>query len=150
MSFVELRPTPPEDLPWIVALENDPEAARFITAESLGEHQRLSTSRDAFHLSIWRDGTAVGYLLLVLDGDGHSVELRRIVVARRGQGIGQAALRAAEHWIVARLGRGRVWLDVFLANERGRHVYGKLGYREFKREMHARGMQLFLDKELPA
>jgi RimJ/RimL family protein N-acetyltransferase len=36
-----------------------------------------------------------------------------------------------ENYCHERLGRSRIWLGVFDFNQRGQHIYEKLGYRRF-------------------
>ena len=40
----------------------------------------------------------------------------------------------------------RFWLSVFDFNERGQHIYRKLGYQEFKRCKRGKHQQLFFEK----
>ena len=88
--------------------------------------------------------------ILALDSDLTSVEFRRIVVAAKGAGIGQAAIAAMEAYCVEALRRQRIWLDVFASNPRGLHIYQKLGYRRFDSgELDGRKL-LYLQKTIGA
>ena len=70
------------------------------------------------------------------------------MVGAKGAGTGQGAIRAMEAYCSNQLRRERIWLDVFASNSRGRHVYRKLGYREFKRgELRGKAL-LFMEKQL--
>jgi GNAT superfamily N-acetyltransferase len=103
---------------------------------------------DVIYLSLERAGELDGFILLVLDPDGESVELRRIAVVRKDGGTGQAALAAAERHCAGGLGRRRIWLDVARQNARAKHVYGKLGYVPFEAPPGAEPDLEFLEKRI--
>ena len=71
----------------------------------------------------------IGFIILVLEPDGQSVEFRRIVVSERDKGYGRRAVALVDEICGEELGRKRVWLDVFEFNQRGRHLYESNGYR---------------------
>jgi diamine N-acetyltransferase len=58
------------------------------------------------------------------------VELRRIVIARPGHGLGRAALTLVLDHAFGELRAHRVWLDVKRDNARARHLYAALGFVE--------------------
>lgn len=93
----------------------------------------LADPRACYQTIRLADGTIGGFIILRLDDDGESIELRRIVVARPGQGIGRRALGLVERVCRERFGCRRIWLDVFAHNERARHVYRSRGYRHVGR-----------------
>ena len=86
--------------------------------------------------------------MLALDPDNTSVEFRRIVIAQKGMGLGQAAIHAMEGYCRERLGRSRIWLDVFDFNQRGQHIYEKLGYRRFAKSELENNVLFFYNKSL--
>ncbi len=130
-SSIVLERASTEDAAVFAGLEQDRDVRPFIVAYDGARHLETMAAPDAIYLRILdRDGLA-GFMILVLDGDGESVECRRIVVARRGRGIGQEAIAQMERYAAEVLNRSRVWLDVFEENERARHLYEKLGYSRF-------------------
>lgn len=142
--MIELNYAGIEQLPLFHALEQDADTSPYILPTTLEQHRQALDREDVIYLSINHDGALGGYLILALDSDGRSVELRRIVIANRRQGIGQAAMRALETWCLDKLQRGRIWLDVFDFNSRGRHVYSKLGYEQFgQRDYQGKTLLLF-------
>ena len=129
--MIYLREMRADELEALGAMDRDADTRDYITVYSLEEHQREFARDDIIYLAIQDQGDLAGYFILRLEDDGDSVEFRRIVVAHKGRGIGQFAITALETYCARRLGRGRIWLDVFDFNERGQHVYRKLGYRQF-------------------
>ncbi len=147
-STLRLRPSEASELPGFTALEQDPETAAFILPTTLQQHQAQFDRDDIVYLTIECDARTAGYFILALEADGESVEFRRIVIARRGSGIGQRAIPVMEAWCRERLGRKRIWLDVFDTNQRGRHVYEKLGYRRFDQKPWDDRVLYFYEKRL--
>lgn len=129
-DMIELEPACAEDLPLFMAMEREPDAARFVLADSLDEHLRLLAAPDVLYLRIRHGGIVAGFIILVTEADETSVEFRRIVVSSHHRGIGQAAIEVLHAYCRNELGRSRIWLDVFADNSRARHVYARLGYRQ--------------------
>lgn len=147
-DLIELRVSSRDELSEFAKMETAPDTADYILPYDQARHRAEFERDDIVYLSIYRQSRLAGFFILALDPDPGSVEFRRIVVAARGQGIGQAAIPLMEDYCRDQLGRGRVWLDVFACNRRGRHVYEKLGYRCFDRgELDGKPL-LFFDKSI--
>ena len=133
--MIQVRPTRSEELPIYCKLEQDADTHGHITPQTLAQHQLEFNLDDIIYLSICDDDKPSGFMILALEADLHSVELRRIVVASKGLGIGQAAMSTLQKYCSETLQRRRIWLDVYVfnqrGNQRGRHVYEKLGYQMF-------------------
>ena len=112
-------------------MERQADTAGFILPEELTEHRAAYDRGDVVYLAIVDRDALAGFILLAPEADGDSVEFRRIVVRDKGQGHGQRAIRLLDDWCRKQPGCGRIWLDVFEFNTRARHVYEKLGYRQF-------------------
>jgi diamine N-acetyltransferase len=126
---VELRPTGKGDLDFVVALEAGPEAAPFVEAWPAGRHRAGLRDPDIAHLLLVDDGEPVGFVILAgLLDPNQCVELRRIVAARPGQGLGREALTLILDHAFGELDAHRVWLDVRPDNARARHLYAALGF----------------------
>ena len=145
---IRLRASEESELADFVLMEQDADTAPHILPTSLQQHRQQFAREDILYLTIERGSESCGYFILALETDGCSVEFRRIVVAPRGAGIGQRAIPAMEAWCRDRLGRQRIWLDVFDTNPRGQHVYEKLGYRRFDEAPCDERMLYYYDKQL--
>ena len=96
-GVISLRDTTPEELPAIVRMEADDDAADFVTPQSVEEHERNLRDPELVYKSIYDEqGTLIGFIYLALDPDAASVELRRIVVDPKGKGYGRRAMALAE------------------------------------------------------
>ena len=126
---LSLRPTGAPDLEFVMALEADPDASPFVTVWSREQHDHAITDPDQAHLVV-RDGDeAVGFVLLAgLESPHRNVELRRIVVATRGRGLGREVLALVLDHAFGELGAHRVWLDVKPHNERALGAYRAVGF----------------------
>jgi RimJ/RimL family protein N-acetyltransferase len=148
MVTVKLRKSRPEELQYFSDLEADADTRDHITPYSLQQHQSEFASSNSVYLSICADRELVGFLILALESDNQSVEFKRIVIARKGVGIGLAAIRALEAWCIEVLQRRRIWLDVFASNLRARQVYAKLGYQQFDSTVLDDRPLLYLQKNI--
>lgn len=132
---ITLRDTRVEELAAIYKMEHG-EARSFILPYSLERHQEEFGRPTVVYRSIYRADKLVGFVILALDPDRMSVELRRIVISEPGRGIGKLAVEMVRNVCRSELGRTRLWLDVFERNERARHVYEECGYRRFGTSEH--------------
>ncbi len=146
--MVTIRQAKFEEIPYFIEMEKSKDTVEFIAHYSLKKHQATFNQPDIIYLAIISREQLVGFIILGLDPDGVSVELRRIVIASKGQGFGQAALTAMEHYGRTTLGRTRVWLDVFEFNHRGRHIYQKQGYVQYKQGDYEGKSLLYYEKTL--
>jgi len=103
---------------------------------------------NVIYLSIMNQGDISGFIILSSDNDFKDIEFRRIVVASKGKGVGQLAIKAMEQYCAAILKANRIWLDVFETNNRGQHIYQKLGYKVFKSENLNSKALLYMDKAI--
>jgi RimJ/RimL family protein N-acetyltransferase len=144
-----LRESRPDELEIFCRMEQDADIADFILPYTLQQHIAEYLRQETLYLSIVDGESLLGFFILALDPDQVSVEFRRIVVAERQLGTGQRAILAMERYCRDRIHRSRIWLDVFAANQRGIHVYEKLGYSRFDEgELHGKPL-LYYHRHLP-
>jgi RimJ/RimL family protein N-acetyltransferase len=149
---ISLRPTTEADLEFVVTAERDPANAPFIRQWTLAEHRAALRDPDIAHRVVestaagafpgilpgagaWRPAAArpepVGYVILLGLASPHlGVEFKRLVVTRKGEGFGRAAVRAVTRWAFETHGAHRLWLEVKPFNERARAIYAGGGFRE--------------------
>jgi RimJ/RimL family protein N-acetyltransferase len=126
---LELRYSTEADLPQVLTLEADPDVAPWITRWPRERHLRAISDPDETHMTFWDGNRREGYLLLAgVSDDTGAIELRRIVLARRGAGHGAQALRLALRHCFGELVAARVWLDVVPTNERALRLYAQIGF----------------------
>jgi RimJ/RimL family protein N-acetyltransferase len=124
-----LRPANPADLPSIAALERLPLVRDFVGQWSEERHLQTLASADARYFVSESDcGQLQGFAILRGLAEPHrSIELKRIVVAAPGQGLGRRMLEALVKMAFEEFAAHRLWLDVLEDNARARHVYESLG-----------------------
>ena len=127
-----LRLAEVHDLEFIMAAERDPEAASVITVRTLDQHLAAIEGADEEVLIVDdRHGDAVGFALLEGMRSRHrNIEIRTIVITRRGEGIGKRALRLILARAFGDHGAHRVWLDAVESNERALHTYRAVGFTD--------------------
>lgn len=132
--MVTLEPTSESDLDFIVACEASYDTARFIVPWTRQRHLTAIANPDCGHLLIRDQGTGerIGFVLLFgLTSEHRTIEFRRIVVhARRGTGVGRAAVQQVKRLAFGPLNAHRLWLDVKSKNARARHLYASEGFIE--------------------
>jgi GNAT superfamily N-acetyltransferase len=75
----------------------------------------------------------------------HEVVLQ---IDQNQRGIGQIAITKMEQYCRDTLKGGRLWLDVYEDNAKGKHIYEKLDYQQFKMEMYNDRKLLYYQKDL--
>jgi ribosomal protein S18 acetylase RimI-like enzyme len=133
VAQVTLRRTRQPDLEFVTALERHEDNRELIGQWSDAEHREAigaTTSRE--HWIIERDGERAGYLI-AYDGRprSRSIYVKRVLVADKEKGTGQAALTRYLDEAFARDGVAFVWLNVRERNARAQAVYRGLGFRRY-------------------
>jgi len=146
--MVTVERAPVQDASVFAQLEQAPDTKQFVLPYSETEHARNILNSSFVYLRILDAGELVGFFILVLDSEPNSVEFRRVVVSDKGKGVGQSAITAMEQFCRTQLQRTRVWLDVFEYNNRGRHIYEKLGYERYGESDHEGRRLLLYQKRL--
>jgi diamine N-acetyltransferase len=126
-----LRQATLDDIPAIVALERAPLAREFVGQWSAERHHSTLSGDDArYYLSETGSGEVQAYAILRgIREDSRAIELKRIVVAVPGRGLGRKMLLELIHIAFCELGAHRFFLDVFEDNVRARHLYESLGFQ---------------------
>jgi RimJ/RimL family protein N-acetyltransferase len=156
-----LRPAIPADIPRIAALERLPGIRDFVGQWSEERHHQTLAGPDArYFVSEDESGELRAFAILRgFQESSRSIELKRIVVAAPGLGLGRKLLEEMIRMAFEEFGAHRLWLDVFEDNARARHVYESLGfvYEGTLREAARRGEEYWslhlmsmLDREYAA
>ena len=128
---VRLRPTMQSDLAFVLNQERDPENLPFITPWERTQHEAAIRFPDFRHFIV-EGGSgleSVGFLILIGCRSPHrSLELKRMVIQKKGIGLGRAALRVLKKIAFDDLGAHRLWLDVKLSNRRAQDFYPSEGF----------------------
>jgi len=129
---VVLRRATPPDVGFIVATERLPGYDRLVGRWEADEHHRALSRTDTRYLIGGVPGGAPeGFVILQPHGDLHEgSKVKRIAVQRPGAGFGTALLGEVVRWVFENSNVERVWLDVFVHNERARRAYARVGFRE--------------------
>ena len=128
MPLLKLRETVEQDLPFVLATQAEPDVGPWIGSWTRERHLAAIAGDDEAHLVFCERERTVGFLLLAgLAAPGHTIELRRIALSRRGTGLGAGALELALGYAFDVRGARRVWLDVLTSNARALRLYRRAG-----------------------
>jgi RimJ/RimL family protein N-acetyltransferase len=125
-----LRPTLPDDLPFVLALERDEANRPFIAPWPEERHRAAMADPDCFH-AILQGEERHGFLILMGRTSPHrAIEFRRIVVDGKGRGVGRSAVRLLKRLAFKDWKAHRLWLDVKSFNDRAKSLYLSEGFKE--------------------
>jgi len=130
---LSLRPTMLSDLEFVVAVETDTANLPFITPWDRTQHEGAVRFPDFRHFVIeaGADFQRAGFVILQGCRNPHrSVELKRVVLQTKGQGLGRACVRLLKRMAFSDLHAHRFWLDVRSLNTRALVLYESEGFVE--------------------
>jgi diamine N-acetyltransferase len=133
MNTVRLRPTMLSDLDFVISVEQDPVNRAFITPWERTQHEGAIRFPDFRHFIVEAGPgyASAGFVILQGCRNPHrSVELKRIVLQPKGQGLGRACVRLLTQMAFRDLHAHRFWLDVKASNPRARALYLSEGFIE--------------------
>ena len=130
---VRLRPTMLSDLDFVISVETDAQNLPFITPWERTQHEGAVRFPDFRHFIVETAPAyeRAGFVILQGCRNPHrSVELKRIVLQAKGQGLGRACVRLLKRMAFTDLHAHRFWLDVKSLNERALLLYRSEGFVE--------------------
>ncbi|WP_121970377.1 GNAT family protein [Leptolyngbya sp. BC1307] len=126
---IELRPTRPTDLTWVLAAEQYFENAPYVGQWSRAQHEGAIAATDEAHFVAEQNHEPVGYVILTgLENPHLTINLQRIVVVKKGNGYGRQILQWVKAFAFDTLGYHRLWLDVISSNQRAQSLYKREGF----------------------
>jgi RimJ/RimL family protein N-acetyltransferase len=132
-----LRPTMLSDLDWVVSVESDAVNRPFITPWERIQHEGAIRFPDSRHFIVEASsngsegGERAGFVIVQgCRNPNRSVELKRMVLQPKGQGLGRACVRLLKRMAFGDLKAHRFWLDVKALNERAHALYASEGFVE--------------------
>ncbi len=133
---IQLRPTRPADLTWVLAAEQHLENAPYVGQWSRAQHAAAIARPDAAHFvakisreSVSQAPQRLGYVILTgLESPHLTLNLRRIVVVEKGKGYGRQILQWVKAFTFETLGHHRLWFDVISSNQRAQSLYKSEGF----------------------
>jgi diamine N-acetyltransferase len=130
---IRLRPTMLSDLDYVISVEQDAENRPFITPWERIQHEGAVRFPDFRHFIIEAGAQYAPAGFVILQGcrnPNRSVELKRLVLQPKGQGLGRACVRLLIQMAFRDLGAHRFWLDVKSLNTRAQALYRSEGFVE--------------------
>jgi diamine N-acetyltransferase len=129
---MKFRSATQADTAQICALERLPEFRTMVGSLAEAEHLRMLADPDALYI-VAEDPSGRIAAFAILRGllsEHKQVELKRVVVRTPNQGVGRELLTEVADRVFGEYSAHRLFLDVFVTNDRARHVYQNFGFRE--------------------
>jgi RimJ/RimL family protein N-acetyltransferase len=125
-----LRPAAFADISAVMAIERSPDYEHYVArSDEEGHREMLASSSHAYRLGVAENGAVMAFAILRGLGDPHAnLYLKRIAVARPGQGLGTAFLSLVLDEAFGPMEAERFHLDCFADNLRAQRSYEKLGF----------------------
>ena len=130
---LHLRPTMLSDLDFVAAVETDQHNLPFISPWERTQHEGSLRFPDFRHFIVeaGEHGSRDGFVILQGCRNRHkSVELKRLVLQTKGQGLGRRCVRLLKRMAFRDLHAHRFWLDVKQLNTRALALYASEGFVE--------------------
>jgi len=130
---LHLRPTMLSDLDYVQTVETDAANRPFISPWERTQHEGALRFPDFRHFIVEAgvSGSRDGFVILQGCRNPHkSVELKRLVLQTKGQGLGRACVRRLKRLAFRDLHAHRFWLDVKSLNTRALALYASEGFVE--------------------
>ncbi|WP_338661934.1 GNAT family N-acetyltransferase [Pararoseomonas sp. SCSIO 73927] len=139
MGSVALRRATSANLPFIMGVEATPGHDAFINPQMREEHEAQLASPAFAYFVAEAEGAPVGFAILseMTEARGNRC-LKRLALARPGQGLGRPLFRAVTDWAFANTPAHRFWLHALHTNARAIHLYASEGLIEEGRLRQAR------------
>jgi RimJ/RimL family protein N-acetyltransferase len=121
------------DLDFVISVEQDPANRPYITPWDRTQHEAAIRFPDFRHFIVeaGEGYPSAGFVILQGCRNPHgSVELKRIVLNPKGQGVGRACVRLLAQMAFRDLHAHRFWLDVKAGNPRAQALYRSEGFVE--------------------
>ena len=119
-------------------MEADDDTNELLISNTPEQHKIFFHIDSIEYLAIINDVSdqLLGFFIRAFEPNNSAVEFRRIVIAEKGKGYGQKAIRTMEKYCIETHNTKNIWLDVFEFNKRGQHIYNKLGYQCVRSESY--------------
>jgi ribosomal protein S18 acetylase RimI-like enzyme len=125
-----LRPAALADIGTVMAIERSADYERYVArSDEEGHREMLASPSHAYRLGVGESGAVEAFAVVRGLDDPHlNLYLKRIAVARPGQGLGTAFLGLVLEEAFGPMGAERFHLDCFANNVRAQRSYEKLGF----------------------
>jgi diamine N-acetyltransferase len=129
---MRLRNATVADIPQICSLERRPEFRTMVGSWPEDQHLRmLADPGAAYIVAEDQPGQVAGFAILQgILSEHRAVELKRIVIGAPNLGTGKRLLTEVAERAFGQYGAHRLYLDVFVNNDRARHVYETFGFQK--------------------
>jgi diamine N-acetyltransferase len=118
------------DIDFVTQSEEHPDNRRFVGQWTHEQYRQALTDPNYGCFGFVVNQVLVGHCILAnLQDPDDAIQLKRLVVAIKGNGYGRAALTEIIRYVFETLNANRLWLDVRSFNSRAEGLYRSVGFQ---------------------
>ncbi len=118
-----------EDIPFIISCENS-ETHKYLHSWTNDVHKKNMGDKNFIYLSGLDENREIAGYSLLKKSNEKTIEYMRVASKVPNIGFGKPFMKAVLNYLIQQTSYEKIWLDVYEANERARHVYRSIGFIE--------------------
>lgn len=130
--MVELKEITKDNLEDVLNLNISEHQKAFVSSTACSLAQAYVYRETAFPFAVYADNTLVGFIMLGYYETEKQYTLWKFLIDKNHQnkGHGKAALKKGITYLKDRFGAKEIYTGVALGNERAKHLYTSIGFKE--------------------
>ncbi len=130
--MVELKEITKDNLEDVLSLNISEHQKAFVSSTACSLAQAYVYHETAFPFAVYADNTLVGFIMLGYYETQKQYTLWKFLIDKNHQnkGYGRAALKEGITYLKDRFGAKEIYTGVALGNERAKHLYTSIGFKE--------------------
>ncbi len=130
--MVELRTITKENLEEVLSLNVWEHQESFVSSTAYSLAQAYAYRETAFPFAVYADNAIVGFIMMGYYEAKNQYTLWKFLIDKnqQGKGYGREALEKGIKYLKDRFGTKEIYTGVALGNERAKHLYRSIGFKE--------------------
>ena len=130
--MVELRTITKENLEEVLNLSVLADQESFVSSTAYSLAQAYAYRETAFPFAVYADNAIVGFIMMGYYEAKNQYTLWKFLIDKnqQGKGYGREALEKGIKYLKDRFGTKEIYTGVALGNERAKHLYRSIGFKE--------------------
>ena len=130
--MVELRTITKENLEEVLSLNVWEHQESFVSSTAYSLAQAYAYRETAFPFAVYADHAIVGFIMMGYYEAQNQYTLWKFLIDKnqQGKGYGREALEKGIKYLKDRFGTKEIYTGVALGNERAKHLYRSIGFKE--------------------
>ena len=130
--MVELKTITKENLEEVLSLNVWEHQESFVSSTAYSLAQAYAYRETAFPFAVYADNAIVGFIMMGYYEAKNQYTLWKFLIDKnqQGKGYGREALEKGIKYLKDRFGTKEIYTGVALGNERAKHLYRSIGFKE--------------------